>query len=122
MPSKSSVRHTSATRHTSPVIKASEVVTNALLTALDQHVLPSKDPESGRHAWIFKPQLGDVNVMGTHSGSQLNSTFHSLLLPGSSPHPSRRTDEHFAYPEMDTCYIVVAKGMDLAGIWTGKEA
>lgn len=79
------------------------------------------DSGNGRHAWIFSSQFSDINVTRTNSKSQLNSIYCSLFLPGPAHCHRRKTHEHFPCPEMDTCYILVVRGMALAGIRIEKE-
>lgn len=74
-----------------------------------------------RYAWIFSSQFSDINVTGTNSKSELNSIYRSLFLPGPAHCHRRKTDEHFPCPEMDTCYILVVRGMALAGIRIAKK-
>lgn len=79
------------------------------------------DSGDGHHAWIFSSQLSDTDVARTNSKSQLNSVYRSLYLLDSSPCHRWRTDKHFPWPVMDTCYILAVKGMGLGGIRIGNE-
>lgn len=91
------------------------------LTALDQDPYPAWTQVMATMPGIFSSHFSDVSVTGKDSTPWLNSTQHSLFLPGPLSCHRRRTDKHFLCPEMDACYILVVKQCTLLAFGLEKN-